>query len=141
MADEEINGWGTFATTSLTLKVIDFTPPSITADDPVRTTTNSNGDVDGGIHSDEPSQFFEIGETAITIPHSVTTEGEVLALINQKETGTLTSKSGAVIAGIGWFKSYTTDSNSPADRPTASVMWHNYQGVSGETPTTFTAGA
>jgi hypothetical protein len=134
----EINGWGTFATPSITLDVIDFTPPSITADDPVRTTTNSNGDSDGGVHSDEPSQFFAIGETLFTIPQNVAVQAQMLTLTNQKEVGTLTSKSGAVTAGTGWFKSYTTDANSPEDRPTATVAWHNYTGAKGETLPTFT---
>ena len=136
----EINGWGTFSltTSATTFDVIDFTVGELIADDDIVTTTNSNGDADGGVHSREPSQFFAIGDTTLTVAYDVATYASIMSEINVKDTGTLTSKSGKVISGQGWIKSYTPDTNTPTDRPTATLTWVNYTGLSGETLPTIT---
>ena len=135
----EINGWGTFVLTAgSAFDVIDFQPGELIADDAIRTTTNSNGTASGGVHSDEPSQFFAVGDNTITVAYDVDTYAAVMAEINVKDTGTLTSKSGKTISGLGWIKSYSPDTNTPSDRPTATLVWHNYTGASGETLPTIT---
>ena len=136
----EVNGWGTFALTTggMTMDVIDFVPPEIISDDDVDTSSNSNGDADGGVKSKEPAQMFSVGDTSLTVKYSAENHALALTLQGVKDTGTLTTKSGAVIAGQGWIKGYTPDTFSPADAPTATVLWANYTGDKGQTLPTIT---
>ena len=137
MSDEK-NGWGTFSTTTsgIDLDVIDFTPPELIADDEIDTTTNKNGNASGGVRSFEPSQFYAVGNTTFTVSLDYAVMADVQAVLNVKDTGTLTSKSGATIPAEGWFKSYTPDTSSPTERPTATVVWVNFTGEDGENPPT-----
>ena len=144
MAGNEINGWGTFALTTAarSFDVIDIQPPEVIADDEIDTTTNSNGSASGGVRSFEPSQFLTIGNTTMTVAYDAGDQEDMPTLINVKDTGTLTMKSGATIANTdGWIKSYTPDTFSPTERPTATIVWVNYTGVAGATLPTVTPSA
>jgi hypothetical protein len=140
MAGNEINGWGTFALTTAakTFDVIDIQPPEVIADDEIDTTTNSNGTAAGGVRSFEPSQFITIGNTTLTVAYDSADQADMPTIENVKDTGTLTLKSGGTIVGQGWIKSYTPDTFSPTERPTATVVWVNYTGAAGETLPTVT---
>jgi hypothetical protein len=137
---DEINGWGTFSTTTstITLDVIDFQPFEVVLDDDIDTTTNSNGDATGGVKSKEPGWGKGYGDTTFTVPLDYDVKSQIISAQGVKDTGTLTSASGAVESGTGWFRGCTPDTNSPSDRPTMSVVWANYTGKDGETPPTIT---
>ena len=140
----EVNGWGTFALTTAAREfdVIDFQPPEMIADDEIDTTTNSNGTAAGGVRSMEPSQYFAIGNTTLTVAFSMEDYAAIPAMMNIKDTGTLTVKStGTIVPVTGWVKSYTPDTFSPTERPTATIVWVNGTGVSGETLPTITPSA
>lgn len=135
MSDEK-NGWGLFSTTTsaIDLDVIDFTPPELIMDDDIDTTTNLNGNASGGVRSKEPAQFYGVGDTTFTVSLDYAVMAAVQAVLGVKDSATLTSKSGATLPSEGWFKSYTPDTNSPTERPTATVVWSNYTGEDGENP-------
>lgn len=135
----EINGWGTFSTVSgPTVDVIDFTGGELIGDDPVETTTNSNGDIDGGVRSFEPAQMMSVGNTMITVAHSLEAKLAYQSLINVKDTMTLTSKSGGSESGAGWVLKYTPSTSTAGERPTAVIEWVNSTGTAGTTLPTIT---
>jgi len=131
---DEINGWGSFVTTTsaIDLDIIDFTPFEVVLDDDIDTTTNKNGDASGGVKSKEPAWGKGYGDTSFTVALDYDVKAQIIAAQGVKDTGTLTSASGATESGTGWFRGCTPDSNTPADRPTMTVVWANYTGKDGE---------
>ena len=140
---DEINGWGTFvATTSaIDLDVIDFTPFEVVLDDDIDTTTNKNGTASGGVNSKEAGWGVTYGDTSFTVALDYGVKASIIAAMGVKDTGTLTSKSGAIESGIGWFRGCTADTNTKTERPTMTVVWANYTGKDGEATPTITPAA
>lgn len=133
---KEINGFGTFVLTGggIAIDVIEITPASFELDDDVDTTTNSNGD----FRSMEAGQFITVSPLVMTVPFDQDVYEDIIALIGEADTGTLTSKSGGTDAYQGFIKSYVPDSMSPSDMPTATLTFTVRTGTNGDTAPTIT---
>jgi hypothetical protein len=134
MANEQ-NGWVSFVLTAgPAFDIIGATAGDAVLDDSIDTSSNSNGDENGGVRSMEPGHFIKYGQTTIKVKHSSETRISSIAQIGIKDSGVLTRKSGATTNATGWIVSYTEDESSPASAPEATVLWENYTGAKGETP-------
>jgi hypothetical protein len=107
-------------------------------DDDIDTTTNKNGTAIGGVNSKEAGWGVTYGDTTFKVPLDYAVKASIIAVQGVKDTGTLTSASGASEVGIGWFRGCTPDTNTKTERPTMTVTWAHYTGKDGETIPTIT---